>query len=206
MGQKEQSSTKRLKTSTAKISRWLHIYLSMASFVIVLFFAITGLTLNHADWFNGNETIQSYNGKVNVNWVDVEDTSRVAKYEIVQFLKRNYNIQGTASDFFIGDAQCVVSFKGPGYSADAFINRDTGEFQITETKLGLVAVLNDLHKGRDTGGTWSVIIDISAIFLCLLSITGITMLIMLTKKRLKGLLTLAAGALFCFVIYILFIP
>jgi hypothetical protein len=29
------------------VSRWLHIYLSMASFGILFFFAVTGLTLNH---------------------------------------------------------------------------------------------------------------------------------------------------------------
>jgi uncharacterized protein len=33
------------------LSRWLHIYLSMASFGILFFFAITGLTLNHVEWF-----------------------------------------------------------------------------------------------------------------------------------------------------------
>ena len=29
------------------VSRWLHIYLSIASFGILFFFAVTGLTLNH---------------------------------------------------------------------------------------------------------------------------------------------------------------
>jgi hypothetical protein len=40
------------KKNTASIARWLHIYLSMISFVIILFFAVTGLTLNHADWLD----------------------------------------------------------------------------------------------------------------------------------------------------------
>ena len=35
----------------AKTSRWLHIYGSMASLALVLFFAVTGITLNHQDWF-----------------------------------------------------------------------------------------------------------------------------------------------------------
>ena len=39
------------KQRFAVISRWLHIYLSMASFAIVFFFAVTGLTLNHTEWF-----------------------------------------------------------------------------------------------------------------------------------------------------------
>ena len=36
-----------LKRRLAKYSRWLHIYVSMTSFVIVFFFAVTGWTLNH---------------------------------------------------------------------------------------------------------------------------------------------------------------
>ncbi len=38
-----------LKRRLAKYSRWLHIYVSMTSFVIVFFFAVTGWTLNHPD-------------------------------------------------------------------------------------------------------------------------------------------------------------
>jgi FAD:protein FMN transferase len=39
------------KRKLTSVSRWLHIYLSMVSFTIVLFFAATGFTLNHQDWF-----------------------------------------------------------------------------------------------------------------------------------------------------------
>lgn len=68
--------------------------------------------------------------------------------------------------------QCEVSFKGPGYSADAFIDRATGKYELTENRMGLVAILNDLHKGRDSGKPWAVVIDISAILLTLVSLTG----------------------------------
>ena len=48
-----------LNRRTAVLVRWLHIYLSMASFAIVFFFAVTGLTLNHADKFAGRvRTVQ----------------------------------------------------------------------------------------------------------------------------------------------------
>ena len=38
----------------AAFARWLHIYLSMFGLAAVLFFSVTGLTLNHPDWFFGN--------------------------------------------------------------------------------------------------------------------------------------------------------
>ena len=194
------------KRETASISRWLHVYLSMVSFTIVLFFAVTGLTLNHAEWFNGKEQIKKYSGRVQLKWVKVKDTAAIAKLEIVELLKHTHGIKGDVSDFIIDDNQCTVSFKGPGYSADAFINRENGEYKLTETSLGLVAVINDLHKGRDTGKKWSYLIDAAAIFMSLVSLTGIVMICFMKKKRFTGFILVIAGLLICYLVYYFLVP
>ena len=186
---------------TASASRWLHIYMSMVSFVIVLFFAVTGFTLNHADWFDGKETIKKFTGNVQVKWVKVKDTAAVAKFEIIKSIKHDHAVKGEVSDFIIDDDQCMVYFKGPGYSADVTINRDNGEYKVKETSMGLVALINDLHKGRDTGKKWSVLIDVAAIFMALLSLTGIIMICFMKKKRLSGFIWLGVGALACYLVY-----
>jgi hypothetical protein len=124
----------------------------------------------------------------------------------VKFLKHNHHIKGDVSDFIIDDDQCSVSFKGPGYSADAFINRDNGKYTITETSLGLVAVMNDLHKGRDTGKKWSYLIDIAAIFLTLLSLTGIVMICFMKKKRINGFVLVIVGAFLGYIVYYFLVP
>lgn len=191
------------KKKLATTTRWLHIYLSMLSFAIVLFFAVTGLTLNHADYFTGTEHINKFSGKVLLRWVKSQDTAAIAKFEIVQFLKKSHHLKGEVSDFFIEDSQCSVSFKGPGYSADAFIDRSNGEYKITESMLGLVAIMNDLHKGRDTGKTWSYIIDASAIFMTVISLTGIIMMGFMKKKRLKAFVIAFIGVVIAFLFYLL---
>jgi hypothetical protein len=191
---------------TAAVSRWLHIYLSMVSFVIILFFAVTGLTLNHAEWFDGKEKISKYTGQLPLKWVKVKDTAAIAKFEIVQFLKHQHQIKGEVKDFIIDDSQCTFSFTGPGYSADAFVDRDNGSYKINETSLGLVAVMNDLHKGRDAGKKWSVLIDISAILMSLLSLTGIVMICFMKKKRFNGFVLVIAGALVCYLVYYFLVP
>ena len=43
----------------ASVTRWLHLYLSVVSFVLILFFAVTGLTLNHADEITAFETTRA---------------------------------------------------------------------------------------------------------------------------------------------------
>ena len=74
----------RWKRQTAMFVRWLHIYLSMISFALVFFFAVTGLTLNHADKFSDQlRTIQE-KGNMNPKWVNISDTSKIPKLDIVE--------------------------------------------------------------------------------------------------------------------------
>lgn len=187
----------------AATSRWLHIYLSMASFVIVLFFAVTGLTLNHADWFDDQSVEQEFKGKLTPAWVNPTDTAAINKLAVVEFLRNTHSIKGALSEFRIDDRECSVSFRGPGYTADAFVDRENGTYKLTEAQLGLVAVINDLHKGRDTGKGWSWVIDGSAIFMTLISATGLIILLFLRKRRLIGLVLALLGTLICYGAYML---
>ena len=150
------------------VSRWLHIYLSMASFGILFFFAVTGLTLNHVEWFTKQQHIVQVRGTMDVKYL----TKDVAKLEIVELLRNTYAIHGAVKDFRVEDTECWVAFKGPGYSADVLIDRSTGRYELTETRMGFFAVLNDLHKGRDTGKAWGWMIDLSAVLMTLVSLTG----------------------------------
>jgi hypothetical protein len=190
----------------ASFFRWLHIYLSMISFGILFFFAVTGLTLNHPDWFSsGKQSTTQRKGKLDPKWTKVPDAA-VDKLEIVERLRRDHGIKGAVSEFRVEESQCAVSFKGPGYSADASVNRDTGEYELTETRLGFVAVINDLHKGRDSGNGWSVLIDLSAILMVLVSVTGTVLLLFLKRRRVSGLIAAIVGAIVCYLIYLMFVP
>ena len=190
-----------LKRRLAMMSRWLHIYLSMASFAIVFFFAVTGLTLNHTDWFAAQQRTTQRTGNIALNWVKTETDDKVARLEIVEQLRRAHYIKAALSDFRIDETQCSVSFKGPGYSADAFINRETGEYELTENRMGFVAILNDLHKGRDTGRAWARLIDASAIFMTLVSLTGMALIFFLKRWRASGLVLALIGGVACCLVY-----
>jgi len=181
--------------------RWLHIYLSMISFALVFFFAVTGLTLNHADKFADELHTAQTKGRLELSWMGGKDSSRVDRLKIVEELRRVNGIGGTLSDFRIDDEQMSIAFKGPGYAADVFVSRATGAYDLTVTRTGLVGVINDLHKGRDTGSGWSVFIDVSAILLTLVSLTGLLLILFLKKRRLSGLLVAAAGLLVAWLVY-----
>lgn len=189
------------KRKMAMLIRWLHIYLSMISFMIVLFFSVTGLTLNHADKFVNQLRTTQAKGKLTVSWVNNPDTLKIAKLEIVEYLRKNNNISAALSDFRIDDNQIGVSFKGPGYAADVFIDRETGGYDITKTSAGFVGIINDLHKGRDTGSAWSIFIDVCAGLLSLVSITGLLLLLFLKKRRASGLVVAVCGLVLAYLVY-----
>jgi hypothetical protein len=193
------------KRRLAKYSRWLHIYTSMTSFVIVFFFAVTGWTLNHADRFSGSERMTRVTGVVDARWTNT-GSAPVDGADVVDALRRAQHVSGAVSDFRIDDEQVSVTFKGPGYSADATVDRRTGKYELSESRLGLVAVLNDLHKGRDSGAVWKAVIDVSAGLLTFVSLTGLILIYYVHKHRLAGVILLLAGGALVALLYAFVVP
>jgi len=173
----------------------------MVSFAILLFFAVTGFTLNHAELLSGAPRSTRYSGSVQQPWLKAP-----AKLEIVEYLRAHHAIKGAMSEFRVDDSQLTVAFRGPGYSADAIIDRATGKYDLTELRMGAVAVMNDLHKGRDSGPGWSWMIDISAALMTLVSITGLALIFFLPKRRSSGLILAAVGILLCLIVYRVWVP
>ena len=121
-------------------------------------------------------------------------------------LRSREHIHGAVSDFRVEDNQISISFRAPGYTADSFIDRDTGKSDVTETSNGLVAVINDLHKGRDAGKAWSLVIDISAMLLVLVSLTGLVLIWFVYKRRSAGLLLAAGTAIITWGVFHFLVP
>jgi uncharacterized protein len=180
----------RVKRLVAVSARWLHIYLSMASFTVVFFFAATGLTLNHPDFFtSAPKTVETHGVMAKAILAD--------KLAVVERFRANDHVRGAVSDFRSDDSQVSVSFRAPGYTADAFIDRETGKYDLTVVQNGFVATMNDLHKGRDATKSWSVLIDASAVLLVLVSLTGLVLIWFIYRRRMSGLL-LAGFMTVCF--------
>jgi uncharacterized protein len=208
------SLRRRLNIRLAKLMRWLHIYLSMFSLAVVLFFSVTGITLNHPDWFFAEaERREQAEGQINHQWLNggpaVENgdsAGRVSKLAIVEHLRNTYGIHGALAEFRVDDRECLVTFKGPGYAADAFIDRESGHYSLTQTHHGFIAVINDLHKGRDTGPIWSAVIDVSAVLMTFVSLTGLVLLFYLKLRRVMGLIVAVIGTIVVVAVYRMFVP
>src|SRR5258708_40057779 len=85
------------KRRFAHLARWLHTYLSMLSFSILLFLAATGLTLNHAGWFEGQSNVARYQGTLDAAWMKTADPKSVEQAKTVAVLRRACAIKGAGS-------------------------------------------------------------------------------------------------------------
>ncbi len=195
---------KQLRRSLASWSRWLHIYLSMFGSVAILFFSVTGLTLNHPDWFFAEQTsrttghlepaLLTQNNPPPPDWDESDFSHAVAKLEIAESLRAKHHLTGIVSDFLAFEDQCEVTFEGPGYAATARIVRATGDYDLDVTANDLITIMNDLHKGRHSGILWSLLIDGTAIIGTLVGISGFVLIFFLRLKRFWGIATAIVGA------------
>jgi len=179
-----------LRLRVHSLLRWLHIYTSMVSLMVVLFFAATGVTLNHPDWLAGERT-EEVSGTLPPSWKTAKGIDWLV---VAEHLRAANGVHGTVADRREDDREGSLTFRAPGYSADAFIDVHTGSYKLTTSYQGAIGVINDLHRGRDAGSAWAWLIDVAGVFLVFLSLTGLGLLFYLKKVRIKALVVMAAGA------------
>lgn len=171
--------------------RWLHTYLSVFTFLVVLFFSITGVTLNHPEWTFG-ESRKSVKGTLPE--AAMKKDGEVDWLIVVENLRKKHGLRGEAKDMRADSGQGSLAFKSPGMVADCYFDLATREYEITVTAQDGIGVINDLHRGRDAGQIWSWLIDLSGILLTLVSATGLGILFYLKKSRTAGFIVVGIGA------------
>ena len=203
------NGTKRLKRprtlyqTSAVAFRWLHIYLSMLSFAALMFFAFTGITLNHPTWFGAAEqSMRDEAGQLSTEMLGPD----VDRLLVAEQLRNSHHLRGQVTEFVIDEFECMLVYKGPGYSADVFVDRENGSYTLTEISSGPMAIMNDLHKGRDSGKQWAWVIDLSAGVMMLMSVAGFGLLFYLKKRRVSGVLTAVIGTIAFIAAWAIWVP
>lgn len=163
----------------------------MLCLLVVLFFAVTGITLNHPEWsIGGRESRREVTGTLAPGFMAAGKPDWL---KIVEQLRKDQPVHGSAVEMRIDGDQGSLAFKAPGYAAETFFETATGKYQMTITAQGVVGVMNDLHRGRDSGASWAWLIDLSGVLLTIVSLTGFAILFYLKKARVMGVLTALAG-------------
>ena len=179
----------------------LHIYLSMTGFLLILLFAITGLTLNHLDWDWRTKTTQTSRITLPTGLLNPADEK-----QLTEELRRMLGVRSPVTLYKEFPEEIELSFTAPGSRTHVVINREAGTATVDSESRGFLGKIEDLHKGHDSGRVWSWTIDITAILLATSAVTGIVTLASLPNRRRLGFVFGAIGLAISFVIYWVWVP
>ncbi|MDO6745828.1 PepSY-associated TM helix domain-containing protein [Gilvimarinus sp. 1_MG-2023] len=191
------------------LRQW-HWVSSAICLIGLLLFAITGITLNHAHQIPAQKSTLSLEARLDpqlltrleLENIDSGPLPKPLRLEIRRAL--GVYINSAIDAEWYGD-EIYVPLPRPGGDAWMSIDINSGEAIYEKTTRGVVAYLNDLHKGRNTGVAWSWFIDVFAIACLVFSLTGLWLLIRLQKSRPGTWPMVAFGLVAPLIIIILFV-
>jgi len=175
----------RINKPLLAFSRLIHVYVSMALLSLMIFFSITGITLNHPQWFAEQEAkVTEAEFIISHDLLSLDSQGR-----LIDFLVSERYIKGNKLSIEREEEELFISDKGPGRYLSLTVDLTSGEAFVEATDYGYWALLNDLHKGRNSGGFWRFIIDLSAALMILFSLTGF--ILALAQRRMSKTVSLS---------------
>lgn len=184
-------------------ARYVHGWLSAFAFIILLFFAATGLLLNHPEWFKSDQQEQSFKLTLPSTLLHSIQDQENSSQPILDYVRQQHGLIGRYKSSEVLDGEVMIRLESPAGSTDVWVLLDNGETEITSKPASTVSLLNDLHRGKNVGTAWSWLIDISAIIILLLSLAGY-ILFLTIKTRLVTNLILTALSLFAIILLMWF--
>ena len=179
----------------------------------ILFFAVTGITLNHAASLTTTPTVQEHKRQlppelaaaVALDEDEPDETKTPLPAEVALWLEGELGGELAGRDAEWSPEEIYVSSPRPGGDAWLAIDRQSGEVLHEVTSQGVIAYLNDLHKGRNAGAVWFWFIDVFSVACVAFSLTGLGLLWIHAKRRPSTWPLVFAGLLIPALIAVLFI-
>ena len=177
-----------------KLHEW-HWISSAICLIGMLLFAVTGFTLNHAGQIESKPKVESRDAQLPPDLL--EKLQQAQKQGLLAGGKDAVGmpadvdgwlaqqIKVSAKGFAVewSEDEAYVPMPRPGGDAWLRVDLKEGSVEYEKTDRGWISYLNDLHKGRNTGGAWSLFIDIFAVGCLVFCITGLLILKMHAQRR-----------------------
>ena len=164
--------------------RW-HWISSALCLVGMLLFAVTGFTLNHAADIEAQPVLTRWQATLPAPVLAAVQAARPAQAgggapvpaPLRQWVAESHGLRlaaGLAPEW--SAEELYVALPRPGGDAWLRVDLDSGEAEFEDSDRGLLALLNDLHKGRHTGAVWRAFLDVFAAGCLVFCITGLLIL------------------------------
>jgi hypothetical protein len=177
-----------------RLCRMLHAYFSAFAFLILLFFSITGLTLNHPDWLAGRSPPeQTTTVTIPADQLAAAMKAPSPPKALAAAVAKLTPLVGGNPSGDVADGQALLRTEGPRGVSDITVTLKTGQAEVTTRRATFVAMLNDLHKGKAAGAGWKLLIDVSAVLFIVVSLVGYVILFSLRFRLVPSLILTAVG-------------
>ncbi|MDR1529968.1 MAG: PepSY-associated TM helix domain-containing protein [Burkholderiales bacterium] len=167
-----------------QIHRW-HWMSSALCLIGMILFVVTGITLNHASEINSRTHIEIKQAKLPEALLSmvVEGNGGALPQNVSDWLERTLSVSLSKQVAEWSEDEIYFSMPRPGGDAWLSIQRSDGAVQYETTDRGLIAWMNDLHKGRHTGLVWRVFLDVFSLACLVFCMTGLFLLKVHADKR-----------------------
>ena len=187
--------------------RMLHGYLSAAAFLLLMFFAASGLLLNHPNWFGAErQDAEPVIVELELNALAAAQASETPEQAFEDLMRDQANIRGQLKDASISERDAMLRFAGVKGGTDVFIDFELAEAEVETSKANLTSIIHDLHRGKDAGKVWKFMIDITAILILVMSVIGLILFFSL-RFRLGNAMRIMGATLIVFIgLFVFFVP
>mgnify|MGYP001793619893 CR=1 FL=1 len=187
--------------------RMLHGYLSAAAFLLLMFFAASGLLLNHPSWFGAErQDAEPIIVALDFDALQSAQSSETPERAFEDLVRNATRVQGQLKDASISDSDAMLRFAGVKGGTDIFIDFELAEAEVETSKANLTSIIHDLHRGKDAGKVWKFMIDITAILILAMSVIGLILFFSLRFRLGNAIRIMGATMVLFIALFVFFVP
>ncbi|HEU0095547.1 MAG TPA: PepSY-associated TM helix domain-containing protein, partial [Rhizomicrobium sp.] len=143
--------------------RLWHGYLSAFAFIALMFFSVTGILLNHPDWIRQADS-QPVETRFILPHGDIAAALKTSDpaQALSALAQRQGDLRGIYASGDVDGDEALLRFEGVSGNTGVTLQIKSGAADATFRKADTLSVINDLHRGKNAGKAWKLLIDVSA--------------------------------------------
>ena len=164
----------------------------------MIFFAVTGLYLNHPDFDEGSVATSQVDLDLppwaTRSWPADEPPPELVP-KLLSWLDREHRISGIdlSVEYDDIDKLLVIDLASPDGTTLVEVFFEEGVAAVDRRDLSLLAKLNNLHRAKHVSGVWRYLSDLSALCMLVFSATGCWLLVKNRRERNKASVAVLVG-------------
>lgn len=179
-------------------ARWLHIYSAAPVLLLMIFFALTGVLLNHGNWNLGatEQSSQALNLPKALSELEWSQESTHTALSVLTWLDQTHAIRGVDIEinWALEEQLLLLHLDGPqgSYAVEVYPEESVAEVFVRQ--LPFFEMLNNLHRGKHVTGFWLWLSDISGLCMLVFCLSGLWLLLANTLQRTTTLSWVSVGS------------